>query len=70
MNKKITISDIKKHIKKCKRRLVRFNFLGFVENKELTSEVNNLFIFISPSGYIGYDWVNGNNHLKDLINNI
>jgi len=50
---------LKRHIRRCKTKGVRFNFLGFVENKDLTSEVESLFSFCSPSGYCGYDWING-----------
>jgi len=66
----LTISKLKKHIKRCKAKHVRFNFLGLVENENLTPEVEGLFKFISPSGYVGYDWVNGNQELKTLINTI
>jgi len=63
----LTLLQLKKHIKKCKRKEIRFDFLGLVENRDLSPEVENLFRFVSPSGYIGYDWVNGNDKLKNLL---
>ena len=61
---------LKRHIRRCKIKGVKFNFLGFVENKDLTPEVESLFSFCSPSGYCGYDWVNGNDKLKVLIDSL
>jgi hypothetical protein len=61
MDKKITLKDVKKHISKCKRLGVRYDWLGFVENKDLTFEVQALFAV----GW-GWDWVNGNEHLRAL----
>ena len=66
----LTLRMLKKHIKKCKKSGRRFNFLGLVENKDLTPDVEGLFKFISPSGSVGYDWVNGNNKLKQLIKEV
>ena len=66
----LTLLQLKKHIKKCKRKEIRFDFLGLVENRDLSPEVENLFRFVSPSGYIGYDWVNGNDKLKNLIKEV
>ena len=59
---KIGINAVKKHIKYCKRYGKRYNWLGFVENKDLTPEVEALF-------YMGngwWDWVKGNQKLWDL----
>jgi hypothetical protein len=62
-----TIQDVKKHIKKCNRKGVHFDWLGFTENQDLSPEVESLFRFESPSGYSGYDWVHGNKKLADLL---
>jgi len=64
---KITLSILKKEIKRQYRRIRQdkqyaFNFLGFVENKELSPEVEKLFTFKAA-----YDWVNGNEKMKKLI---
>lgn len=67
MKGKLTLTELKRHIKKCKKHNKNFGFLGLVENRDLTPEVEGLFKFITPSGYIGYDWVNGNDKLKQLI---
>lgn len=63
----LTIKNVKAHIKKCNKFGKRYNWLGFVENRDLTPEVENLFKFVSPSGHIGYDWVHGNTKLADLL---
>ena len=63
----INLSKLKQHIKKRKRKGLNLNLLGLVENQDLTPEVESLFIFSSPSGYVGYDWVNGNDKLKQLV---
>jgi len=63
MSKKtITLKDVKKHISWCKLHEFRYNWLGFVENKDLALEVESLF-------YMGngwWDWVKGNNKLWAL----
>lgn len=58
----ITLNDVKKHIRKCKRLGVRYDWLGFVENKNLTPEVEALF----SVGIGWWDWVRGNSHLREL----
>ena len=68
----LTIADLKRHIKKQWRRIKQgktegFHFLGFVEGKELSSEVKNYFTFYTAGGAEVYDWVNGNKKLKELI---
>jgi len=63
---RITLDILKKHIKKCKKRNIKFNFLGFLENKELDREVKSLFSF-DGIGISGYDWINGNSKLKMFI---
>ena len=69
-NKMITLSMLKKHIKKCKRYDKKYNFLGFVENQDLNSEVESLFTFTTADGCTVYDWVNGNDKLKQLITEV
>ena len=66
----LTLRMLKKHIKKCKKHNKGFNFLGLVENKDLMPEIESLFRIVCPSGYAGYDWVNGNNKLKQLIKEV
>ena len=65
----LTLPQLKKHIKKCKRKGIKFGFLGLVENKDLTPEVESLFVY-QGIGMSGYDWVNGNNRLKELISDV
>lgn len=70
-DKKLSLAELKRHIKKCKKHNKNFGFLGLVENRDLTPEVESLFKFTTPYGYIlGYDWVNGNDKLKQLIKEI
>lgn len=64
-----TIKDLKKHIKKCNKRGMRYNFLGLVENNDLSPEVESLFT-LEGIGMSGYDWVNGNNKMKALVKSI
>ena len=68
----LTITDLKRHIKKQLRRIKQgkaegFNFLGFVEDKELSPEVKSYFTFYTAGGAEVYDWVNGNKKLKELV---
>lgn len=65
-NKPITLWDVRRHIRKCKKKGVRYNWLGFVENRDLTPVVEALFTLPNPRGYPAYDWVNGNAALKHL----
>ena len=65
----ITLTQLKKHIKKCKKKGIRYDFLRLVENADLTNEVKELFTFYTQSGAQVYDWVKGNNKLKALIDN-
>jgi hypothetical protein len=62
----ITLADIKKHIRQCKHRGVRYNWLGFVENKDLAPEVEALF----SVGNNLWDWVKGNSKLWKLQDSI
>lgn len=66
--KAITLSKVKNHIKKCNRKGVRYDWLRFIENKELTPEVEKLFTLWNPKGAPAYDWVKGNDKLQSLIN--
>jgi len=63
----LTLKGIKKHIRKHKKDGSPMGFLGLVEDRDLTLEVEALFKFVSPSGCTGYDWVNGNDKMKQLI---
>jgi len=65
-----TLNDLRKHIKNCKKKNRRYNFLGFVENKNLSPEVERLFTFYKMGCACGYDWVNGNDKLEEFIKQI
>jgi hypothetical protein len=65
-NGKLTIADVKRHIKRCKKKGVRFNWLGFVENRDLSPEVEALFTLYNPTGRPAYNWVSGNEKLRQL----
>jgi len=67
--KPLTIAKLKAHIK---RSLKKNNgrvlgLLGLVENRDLTPEVESLFTFYRNGIPCGYDWVNGNDKLHQLI---
>jgi len=73
ITKKDLIKEIKRQtreIKQGKRYPNSYNFLGFVENKELTPLVESYFKFVGPTGYTGYDWVKGNKKMRKLIDEI
>ena len=57
----------KREMKKGKRAENHFNFLGFVENQELSKDVESYFKVVTLGGSVYYDWVNGTNRLKELI---
>ena len=61
----ITIKEIRRHIKNCLRYKKRYDWLGLVENKELTPEVEALFAH--PRIPHMWDWVNGNSRLQKII---
>ena len=68
----IGIKDIKKEIKRQSKekkngKRLNYNFLGFIENADLTREVEELFEVIATSGHAYYDWINGNKRMSDLI---
>jgi hypothetical protein len=58
------LDDVEDHIAKCKAQGIRFDWLGFVENDDISSSVRALFESPSHPGY--YDWVNGNEKLWKL----
>lgn len=67
MNKKLTKTDLIKEIKRqYEKHKHFFDFVGWTENKELSREVESYFNY----GGKGYDWVNGNNKLKELIKEV
>jgi len=72
---KIGLTQLKKEIKRQHRR-VRvnkqddYNFLGFVEQVDLTSEVSNLFTIVTPTGATYYNWVSGTPKLKQFIEKV
>ena len=69
--KEIEKEDNSREYKEFKKQLITFNFLGFIENKELSREVEDYFKFINRFGaVVGYDWVNGNEKLKQLIKEV
>jgi hypothetical protein len=65
--KPVTLRDLKKHIKKCNRLGHRYNWLGYVETRDLSPEVEALFTLSSPTGSPAYNWVSGNEKLAALI---
>jgi len=72
---KINLSDFKKEIKRQYRRIKAgrqggYNFLGFVENRDLTPEVINLFKVVTPAGYTFYNWIKGNSRMEKFIEEI
>ena len=66
MSKKLTLSDIKRHIRKCKKNGWNYTFLGLVENRDLTPEVEALFTLTTYEGATVYDWVKGNKLMEKL----
>lgn len=69
---KCNLSHFKKEVKRQYKRIKAknqdgYNFLGFVENRDLTSEVENLFKIITPAGYTFYNWIKGNNKMEKFI---
>jgi len=66
--KKLRMTELKRRIKQGTEKI---RFLGLVENRELTPEVESLFYCKGYNGTSGgYDWVNGNKKLKQLIRRI
>lgn len=71
----VGLKELRKEIKRQYRRIKKgkqdnYNFLGFVEDKNLTSEVENLFKVITPSGATYYNWVSGTERMKKFIGGI
>ena len=68
----LTKRDLVKEIKRQARQIKQgkrkdYNFLGWVENKELTPLVESYFKVVTPSGYVFYNWVDGNDKMRELI---
>lgn len=67
--KALTVKDLIKEIKRQHKEKMYVGFLGFVENKDLTPELESYFKLKNRFGMVaGYDWVNGNDKLQKLIN--
>lgn len=67
----LTLEELKAFIKRRKRQGKALGLLGLVENRDLSREVEQLFTFKNDFGQVvGYDWVNGNDKLKELIETI
>ena len=67
ITKKDLIREIKRQNQAIKKgKLSDFNFLGFVEKDELDEETEEYF----KCGIGWYNWVYGNNDLKDLIDEV
>ncbi len=65
--KKLDMAQFKRHIRKCDKTGRRYDFLGLVENRGLTPEVEALFRLEGRNGKVGFDWVHGNTKLADLL---
>jgi len=68
--KKVTISEIKRHIKKSKKQNRPVNFLGLVENRELADGVEDLFKVVTETGQVWYNWIKGNSKLQKMTDEI
>lgn len=67
-NGELTKADLVREIKKQKKNGYK-GFLGFVENKKLP-DIEHYFYKITSSGIKWYNWVNGNERLKELYDNV
>ena len=65
----ITMAILKKHIRTQLKKGKRLNFLGLVENVDLTPEVIEHFCATNTT-HEWYNWMNGNDKMKELIENI
>lgn len=65
--KLLEIKDIIRYIKYCKKYNKPYNFLGLVEDRDLTPEVENLFCG-KVAGW--WDWVRGNDNMTKLIEEV
>ena len=64
----ITMSILKRHIKHSLKKYNQVGFLGLVENKDLTPEVEALFTYYNDKGMPhGYNWVSGNDKMRALV---
>ena len=65
ITKEMFIKEIRKQILRIdKGKQDDFNFLGFVEQDDLTPDVMLYFQDVSVSGYIYYNWISGNMNLR------
>lgn len=68
INKKDLIKEIKRQNRAIKKgKQSDFNFLGFVENDDLTEEIKNYFE-VGVGNF--YNWIDGNDNLKELIKEV
>lgn len=77
MSSKITLTILKREIRKQLRQIKDeknqreiCSFLGFVENRNLSKEVETYFSATFPSGLTYYNWVLGNEKMKGLIEEV
>jgi hypothetical protein len=65
----VTLRLIKKHIKTCNKKGVKYNWLAYLETRDLTPEVEDLFVVTSSWGKRTryYNWISGNEKLADII---
>lgn len=71
VTKTLFCKEVKRQLGRIKRgKREGFNFLGFVENQDLTSDVIRLFSLVTLSGATFYNWVIGNEKLQELLNKI
>lgn len=68
----ITLTDLKKEIKRqAKKGNTNFNFLGYVENEFLSPDVRDYYFkCFQQNGVAFYNWISGNENLKQLIKEI
>lgn len=67
-----TLADLKRHIRRYHKKYNggKYDLLGFVENQDLSPEVESLFTFYRNGMPCGYDWVNGNEKMKQFIKEV
>ena len=69
------LKELRREIKRQSRRIKKgkqdtYNFLGFVECRDLLPEVTKLFTIITPSGAIYYNWIGGTERMKIFIEEV
>lgn len=68
VNLTMIAKEIRKQMTRIKQRKQDgFNFLGFVENNDLSSVVMKLFSITAPTGATYYNWVEGNEKLQEKL---